>query len=314
MNNNPYKLHNLWSSINFYDGGTLKVSIKHVLDWYLGYRSQNEKMLLIVSDKEPDMLAQSKSIEVLKTCRGDGKWMLSLILKDKEQDDVFETLCYDLILYSQSSDNENKALKLLFKRYNQWNLLLKAQGKHVIDEKQRKGLLGELIFLCDKIEKGLPADVALKGWIGPEGGDQDFVYDKGWYEIKSVGSSASAVSISSLQQLGNYAYGELVVMRIDKSSPEMSDAISLAEQVDKAYKLLNHDVDLFYILEDKLIKYGYIDLPEYKKQKYYLSGCARYIVSDEFPRLTSFDISDKIIAAQYSISLPGISCFKLEDK
>ena len=42
--------------------------------------------------------------------------------------------------------------------------------------------------------------VALAGWVGSEGADQDFVYADCWHEIKSTWASSSEISMSSVEQ------------------------------------------------------------------------------------------------------------------
>ena len=154
---------------------------------------------------------------------------------------------------------------------------------------------------------------AVQGWVGPDGADQDFVYDDGWHEVKSIGVSGASVTISSLEQLDNSDPGELVVMRLDKCAPERGGAVSLSEQVHHTLSKVQSDSDALTLLENKLARYGYIDLPEYQEQRYIYSGKTRYRVDEDFPRLTADVIMPQIISAQYSISLAAIDAWKMED-
>lgn len=305
-------LHGKWESICYYDGGYVQVEAKRPLEWHIGYKEIDQKTLVVVSEKEPELLQTSKSIAISKGRRMDGKWALSFVLLQVEQNDVFELLCADLISYSQSAENETIALSLTAKRYKQWNKLLEHQRKSLMDESNRKGLLGELNYLCSVIDCGYPILAAVQGWVGPDGADQDFVYADGWHEIKTVGIAASSVTISSLQQLGNDDPGELVVMFIDKCAPERRGAVSLGEQVDLTLARVHKDSNALSLLKSKLIRYGYIDLPEYREQKYICSGRTRFLVDEDFPRLTADTIMPQIIAAQYSISLAGIEDWRVE--
>ena len=196
-------LHEKWNAFNYYDGGYIQIESKHALEWHVGYKEIDQKALLIISQNEPELLPPSKSIVVAKGHRTDGRWTLSFVLMRNEQDSVFELLCADLISYSQAADNELSALDLIVRRFKQWNKLLEHQRKSLMDENNRKGLLGELIYLCSIIDSGYPLLAAVQGWVGPDGADQDFVYTDGWHEVKSVGAAASSVTISSLEQLNN---------------------------------------------------------------------------------------------------------------
>lgn len=306
-------LRRKWESISYYDGGYIQVEEKCPLEWHVGYKEINQKALVIVSEKEPALLQTSKSIAVSKGRRVDGRWTLSFVLMQIEQDSVFELLCADLISYSQSAENEAAALALTVKRYKQWNKLLEHQQKCLLDESNRKGLLGELNYLCSVIDDGYPIFAAVQGWVGPDGADQDFVYVDGWHEVKSVGAAAASVTISSLEQLANGDPGELVVVFIDKCAPERRGAISLGEQVDIALAQVREDENALSLLESKLMRYGYIDLPEYREQKYVCSGRTRFLVDADFPRLTADAVMPQIIAAQYSISLAAIESWRVED-
>lgn len=307
------QLHRKWSSIDYYDGGYIQVEADHPLEWYVGYEKIDQKTLLLLAEKEPELLPTSKSIVVTKGLRTDGRWALSLTLMRPEQESVYETLCADIITYSQDAEDETSALLLAAKRYKQWNKLLEYQRKSLMNESSRKGLLGELIYLCNVIDSGYPVLPAIQGWVGPEGADQDFVYSDGWHEIKSIGASATSITISSLEQLNSHDLGELVVMRLDKCAPERGGAVSLGEQVDLALSRAAEDPDALSLLESKLARYGYIDLSEYREQKYIYSGKDRFRVDEFFPKLTADTIPSQIISAQYAISLAGIEAWHLED-
>lgn len=306
-------IHDKWKSINYYDGGYTQIDNICSVEWYAGFKEVDTKTLLLISFIEPEILPSSKSIFVSKGKRADGRWALSLSLMRTEQDGVFELLCADLINYSSSANDENEALMLTYKRYKQWNILLEHQHKSLMDESSRKGLFGEIIFLGEVVASGRPALAAVQGWVGPDGADQDFVYSDCWYEIKTVGTSADSVSISSLEQLDCADLGELIIMRADKCAPEHRGALSLTEAVERVKEMIKDCSDAAVLLENKLMRYGYIDLPEYNEQKYFYSGKQRFAVNQSFPRLTANNVSPRIKSAQYVLSIAGIEDWKLED-
>lgn len=135
-----------------------------------------------------------------------------------------------------------------------------------------KDCLASLSICAKWIDAGYPILPAVQGWVGPDGADQDFVYADSWHEVKSVGVSADSVKISSLEQLANTDPGELVVMLIDKCAPERSNAVSLGEQVDRTFRRVHENDDAYSLLESKLMRYGFIDLPEYREQNMYARG------------------------------------------
>ena len=309
----PDQIHSKWRSADFSHGGYIQLEITHPLEWYIGYKGIDEKTLLVISKNEPERIPSSKSLLVSKGLRTDGRWALTFTLMRKDQDSVFETLCSDIICYSETAADEAAALLQVAKRYKQWDKLLEHQRKSLMDESSRKGLFGELVFLNQVMDKGKSALPAVQGWVGPDGADQDFAYDGYWHEIKTVGLAADSIAISSLEQLNTETPGEIVVMRVDKCAPQHANARSLSEEVDLTIERVSSDSDALTLLENKLSKYGYIDLPEYREQKYHYSGRDRFLVNVDFPRLTSVNVPAQVTAAQYSISLAGIADWKLEE-
>ena len=202
MRTTPEILQRQWNSIGYKDGGFLQIDTHHPLEWYIGYQSISQKTLLLVCTTDIGTVESSKSMAVTRRKREtDNRWTLSFELLRNEQEGVFTTLCSDVIEYSRTASNEKEALTLVINRYKQWSRLLESQKSGLMDENSRKGLFGELLFLQERIEKSDSALTAVQGWIGANGADQDFIYEDGWYEVKSVGVSAASVTISSLEQL-----------------------------------------------------------------------------------------------------------------
>ena len=303
----PEILDKQWSGIKYTDGGFLQIDTQHPLEWHIGYQSIRQRTMLLVSDTEIGAIESSKSMMVKRRRReSDNRWTLSFELLRDEQQGVFSTLCCDVIEHSRSAANEKEALKLVISRYKQWSKLLETQRSGLMDEHSRKGLLGELLFLEQRIRTSTTALEAVQGWSGAESADQDFMYSDGWYEIKSIVASAPTVSISSLEQLDCADDGELVVMRIDKSAPERSGAVSLYEVVQRIKDTLSAETQALDLFQTKLITYGYLDLQEYAEQKYMHSSTQHYGVNHSFPRITKNNVLPQIVAAHYEIDVASL--------
>jgi len=302
----PEILQRQWDAIKFKDGGFLQVDTQHPLEWYIGYQSISQRTLLLVSDTEIDAIESSKSMAVNRRRRDvDNRWTLSIELLRNEQQDVFAILCCDVIEYSRSAANEKEALVLVISRYKQWSRLLESQRGGLMSESVQKGLLGELLFLEERIDSAELALTAIQGWVGADGADQDFMYSDGWFEVKCIGASAMNVTISSLEQLDCSDAGELIIKRIDKAAPERTDAISLNDIVRRiSNRIKGEALDLFCA---KLYAYGYIDLQEYSEQKYHCSATQRYRVDDSFPRLIRKMVAAQIASLHYELSLPSLA-------
>lgn len=302
----PENLQKQWDSIKYKDGGFLQIDTMHPLEWYIGYQSVSQKTLLLVSDTEIGIIESSKSMAVNRRRReSDNRWTLSFELLRDEQQDVFAILCCDVIEYSRAAISEKEALTLAISRYRQWGKLLELQHGGLMSENLQKGLLGELLFLEERINLQGFALEAIQGWVGADGADQDFVYSDGWFEVKCIGASAIGVTISSLEQLDCSDVGELVIKRVDKTAPERIGAISLNDIVQRISGQIDGEaLDLFYA---KLYSYGYIDLQEYSEQKYYCAATQRYRVDDSFPRITRKMAAKQIASLHYELNLPSLA-------
>ena len=228
---------------------------------------------------------------------------------DRKQEDVFITMAGDIIEYSNVETDDIALLKVL-RRYNAWLKLLDHKSNAVLGSNTQKGLIGELLFLQEKIENGMLPSVALAGWVGSEGADQDFVYADCWHEIKSTGASSSEISISSVEQLDRNDEGELVIYRIDKCAPDQPKSFTLYGLVHEVIELISRHGENPDELILKLGAAGYIDMKEYDKQHFSMSSKQVYTVNESFPRIRRVDVPTEITNAVYQIDIPSIKSWE----
>lgn len=309
----PEILENQWSNIKYTDGGFLQIDTEHPLEWHIGYQSISQRTLLLVCDMEIGTIESSKSMIISRRRReSDNRWTLSFELLRNEQQGVFAILCCDVIEHSRPADTEAEALKLVISRCKQWSKLLETQRSGLMDGHRQKGLLGELLFLEQRITSADSILDAIQGWVGADGADQDFIYSDGWFEIKSAGASAVSVTISSLEQLDCGVKGELVIKRIDKAASEKSGAFSLNDVVRRISSILVGDAEALDLFRAKLSAYGYMDLQEYSEQKYFCSSTQRYLVDESFPKLTKANVPAQVSALKYELDLPSLTGWRKE--
>lgn len=301
-----------WNNLNYHNNGFIRIDAEHPLEWHIGYESINQKTLLLISNFEPTTIPSSKSILVAVGKRADNKWALSFRLIRNEQEDVFIRLSCDLIESSRNQTNNFQGLEFVLHRYNQWAKLMEVQPTGLLSESQKKGLIGEIIFLQQIISKGIPLISAVRGWIGPEGADQDFVYSDGWHEVKALGMGAKTVSISSLEQLDAELPGELVLYFIDKSTPHDDNGFTLNKKVDETRQCLQNSYLAGNLFNEKLLQYGYIELPEYDSSWYRLRRCEKYVLDHHFPRLVKENVPSQVTTVNYQLSIESIERWKVE--
>ena len=309
MRDKERELRDKWNTINYYSGGALKLAVDHPLEWYVYYTTMGYKSIVIVTQKPMKKLNSSLSIDVESNQRKDKKYATSFNLIENKQEEVFIAMILDIISFSKV-EMENLAIQKVVFRYNQWLKLLNHKNEAILGCNEQKGLLAELMFLKEKIESGMPIATAIAGWIGPEGGDQDFVYSSSWYEIKSTGTASTEISISSVEQLDRDDEGELIIYRIDKCAPEQPKAYTLYGLVYILIDLISSHGESSDELRSKLLAAGYIDLKEYDNQYFNITSKKTYYVNDRFPRIRRKDISIEITNLEYQINIPSIKVFE----
>ena len=306
MNDYEQQLHNAWNCVT-YNGSTVRLPIMHSLEWYVGYYSTSQKAVILISDSPIKNVESLKSIAFNCAQRQDGKYALAFILLSKEMEEVYITMCGDIIRFSSTEDSSSKALLKVIGRYKQWIKLLEHQRSALLGASAQKGLMGELYYLKKRLERGMSVEEAINGWVGPEGADQDFQYSDGWHEIKATGVSSTEVAISSIEQLDNDESGELIIVRIDKCSEEKNGGITLRSMIQSIIPMLDNNYSALESYNMKLTQVGYMDLPEYDRQCYFIAGMEVYSVANGFPRLRRADLPTEVTQCNYSLSIASIA-------
>ena len=300
-------LYEKWNSISPYTGGFLLVSDEHPLSFHIGYLSDSQKCLIVLNTGKLEKISSSKAINVENILLSDNSYALRFTLNYPSLDEIFVKLCWDLM---SASKDDPKPIEKIVAQYKKWLRLLQQIGNGLLPLHSQKGLIGELLYLADLINRHGETK-ALGEWGGPEGADQDFNFEDGWAEVKTTIIAGTSVQVSSLQQFDRSDEGTLIVYFLDKISSTGTTTISLNEAIKLvATKLLTQsNKDLF---ELKLAKCGYQskNADEYSSYRFKLSEKRMYCVSSDFPRLTKDNVPPAVIEAQYRIDLPSIETFR----
>ena len=236
------------------------------------------------------------------------KACLSFSLLSSEHRDVFNTLCYDLF-ESTRKDTKEKALLSLLDRFYAWQRLLKGTRSGVMSVQEQQGLASELKALL-YLSKSKGFETALDAWVGPFMMDKDFEFHDSWVEVKSCKVSATAITISSIEQLDSTFPGKLIVYHLDRIPENKEDAFSLADVV-REVRSEATSIASRTLLDKKLFLAHYFDEePEYEKKQFKLYSRDAYTVTQVFPCIRRNSLSSAITACHYSISLPAIEEFK----
>lgn len=298
-----------WNRIPHDREGFLLATENHTLSFHIGYDNGGKKCFIVMNSGKIDGIESSKAIKAECIEFSNGSFGLQFSLLDPNLEELFLRVCWDLIECSRGSEDE--AIKVVIRRYISWQNLLQKTRKDSLDKNVQKGLVGELLFLSEKIDE-YGEHTAIEAWVGPDGNDQDFIFNEFWAEIKAVKVSAEKVSISSLQQLDREDNGFLCVYFLDEINDEECIGISLAQLIAAIKRKLisEYNIDIFNC---KLIKYGLMqcDLGKYNKPRYRLAENRKYAVNSKFPRLIRKNISPDIVTAKYELSLSAIDKFRI---
>ena len=304
-------LRDSWKNIKYYQTGSLQLGIEHPLEWHVAYETATNKALVILAHHAAKNIDSSKSISTQCNKRTDGSYYISFQLTEKNQEDVFISMCTNLIEFSSKANTETEALSMVEMRYRQWRRLMEYKNLAILSDEKRRGLIGELLYLKRIIESGKAISDALAGWVGPDGADQDFVYEEKWREIKTTGLSSDRISIHSIEQLGtDEEQGELVIFRIDPSAPEAEEAFTLRQLIKNVIEMFGGSLTDIEQFNDKLNAVGYIDMDVYDKYPYKYFKDETYDVDYNFPRLTRSKVRPEITKCEYSLSISSINKWK----
>ena len=307
MSNIEQILKDAWETVKGFDNGSIQLGIEHILNWFVTYETPTNKALIVISHYPIDRIEPSKCINTTCRKRHDGTYYISFQLTEKTQEDIFIVMCSNIIRYSSSALSEKDATIRIASRYNQWRKLMEHRNLAILSDEKRRGLIGELLYLKEIIRSGKPLPDALSGWVGPDGADQDFVYDGCWREIKTTGLSSDKITIHSLEQLGLESNnGLLFIYRVDSCAPEQDGAFTLRGLVASITNLLNENYELVEQFTTKLNSVGYIDLEVYDSFPYKFFNFAQYDVNDDFPRIIRKDVRPEILNCEYDISISSI--------
>ena len=301
------ELKEKWGNMPAVGNGFLKLGLEHPLDLQIGYSQNSYKSFVVTDTGIIKNIPSSFAVKVTNIQLKNQSWVLEFQLVHSSYEEEFLRLCWDMIEYSSKEEN---ALNSLIHRYMTWQKLLQYENKSVMSFQRQKGLLGELIYLSKMIDD-IGTEAAVDSWAGPDGSDQDYLFQSEWAEIKSVSLASETVRISSLQQLQQEMEGNLVVYILE-STTAGDDRISLVDVVSEIKTKLENNARYLDRFDLKLYKYGYRKNHEneYRENQFRFIEKREYVVNDSFPKLVGNNVSSEIVSCKYELSLAAIEKYR----
>ena len=312
MKSNPW--NNIeWSESNIRLNGIL-ADKSHLLEFYWAKDSFGN--LLFVLNAASEIIVNSKIPQLngieISIGKHDRNNQLVFTLASKEDKDMFHTLCKDLIESTKDMKDEEYAIKTVLKRLEKWQYFLKSRRK-IIDKRQLKGLIGELLFLEHYLLKNYDAEDALTFWRAPLQSVQDFEFSSFAVEVKTK-SSVNSITISAYEQLfSELDHLLLYVATFNDSTDKTLEAFNIYDLIDK----IRDDIKTKNsILEEKfnnlLVHYGFIELEEYREYYFLFITDEFYEVTEDFPKISTFP--DGVESLNYRINLDKCKAFLADKK
>ncbi len=256
--------------------------------------------------------ASLNGISILKRNSAYNFGELFLILNNKEDWQIFNSLCEDLISITHKYDSDEAMVNAVEVRLKRWQQLLKQDRNQDMTLERQMGLFTELLCLKDIITPKIGIEQAITSWVGADFDKQDFLLDNAIIEVKSYRTTKSPIiNISSLQQLHS---DKEPIYLLTYSLMQSDNGTSIDVLVKDIIGLLESEPEgVHNIFDNKLLEYGYI--PEIVKTpffKFIVDKTKAYYVSDKFPKISPEHVKSQITKVKYSIDLIQCEEFEVE--
>lgn len=290
------------------DSRTFKlISSSHPLDLYLGYNNFGKKTLALIEENVDLSFNSTKLIEVKINTRNDGKKAICFSLMDDVETDIFYRFCDDIFESTKNITKEN-GLKVINNRWNRWINMFKNPHSLIMNEKEIRGLIGELVFLRDYMLKKYSIEKSITAWMGPVSSHKDFEIDDTWFEIKTCYQSSKSVTISSIEQLDSNIDGYLCTIELENTNKYVNGHLTLNNLVNQIYDMIL-DENIRQEFMNKVTEVGYSYFEEYDNYIYYCKKINKYLVNESFPRLRKENLPKEIATASYELLIPNLKDF-----
>jgi hypothetical protein len=252
------------------------------------------------AEKMPD----GQGFTVERVDLGDGKSWLALTRKSPGSAELFLAMACDVIgaVESDGTSDSTRLARAFLGRVRAWQEFMR-KGAQALSPEEEIGLVGELAVLREIIEAGMPVDLAVGSWVGPNDANQDFEIGTGAIEVKSTISPLGfPARISSLAQLDDSVRQPLFVVGVRLAQSVAGQ--SLPELVASIRQTVSASQEAARLFNDKVIAAGYLSAHEGSYPRKFVATPPRVVeVKDGFPRLTRGTVPSGITDAKYSLDL-----------
>jgi hypothetical protein len=240
-----------------------------------------------------------------------GRTRYVLSLDDGLFGDVFRTLVEDLVEEIAAATSASGVITAMSFQLHRWQAFLRAVGTAGLSPEQRRGLVGELLFLRDELLPRL-GDAGVQAWSGWDAANHDVQLPGSSIEIKSTSANTPhAVQISNIRQLDESTSPalHLCLTLLDESANHGESLPGIVASLRSAISPAERSR-----LDDRLFTAGYVpgDADRYPLPRYTMRERRLYHVLEGFPRLLSESLPDGVEEVRYSIALAACASFRVD--
>lgn len=238
--------------------------------------------------------------------------LLIFKLINSAHNDIFCTLCEDLINSARSITDESMLVKVMLNRFANWDGLFKKNAGDWLSLEGQRGLWGELYCLRLFLEFD-EKDSFLKvtTWVGCEGKVRDFQYGKCALEVKTTcGNNHQRIIINGDRQLDPTHLENLYLFHI--SLEVLSNAgQTLPSLVAEIRHLLHSNTAALNRFNAKLLfsYYRAEDEVHYSDTGYIIRDAEFFEVQGDFPRIQEAELRPGIGDVKYSILISSCQAY-----
>ena len=312
-----------WNHIDSPPAGSSRINARRVAPetpWNLYWAVDSDRNLLLILQhggevSKPGRLPRFRGLRVEAQPADDGTDERIVIrLTDREQRDIFLRFCRDIVEATALAKTEEQAVERFLARTWRWHRLLQGARDNRLDDKEQKGLIGELLVLQRHLLPVLGAVDAVRCWTGPLGTHQDFEISRLHVEAKVRGSSTHRVTISSEHQLASASADTLFlhVTEVAVSAENAAGAITVTDVASKIRTLMaGQDMAAVELFESRLDAIGFDWMDDYSDKPWLIGDESLYEVREGFPRITPAKVPHGAGDVRYTISLPECEAFRI---
>lgn len=237
--------------------------------------------------------------------------LLNLVLVDKQFQDVFDTLVFDVLSAVLNETDIKVILKNYSNRLIKWQSLFERFNQPGLIPEEQRGLFGELFFIRKFLQANPDFQNIITSWVGAEKQIRDFQFGRWSVEVKTThGNNHQKIQISSERQLDTRNLDYLFLNHLSLDVRQQSGE-TLNQIVDAVIEILSRDFTALNQFRNKLIEGGFFDhhRPLYADTGYFIRQEMFYKVENNFPRIEERDIRAGVGDVKYSIVVSQCSDF-----